>query len=818
MTAAKKTTPNSTAAKKSQAKSAPKNRFNRHNCLVLGLKVGFTALCCVVFYLIYLDGQIRSKMDGKLWQLPAEVYGRIESVRQADQPSLTTLRNLLQENGYRQTSLLGTPGDFKIENDTIVMIRRAFPFPDNAEPQRVLRLRFVQNRLNVIEDLVNRRAVDEFRFDPKLIAMLQSNNEDRLATPLHQYPRLLLDTLILIEDRRFYEHDGVSLLGISRALITNIQAGQTVQGGSTLTQQLVKNLFLSNERSLTRKINEALMAVLMDARYDKNRILETYLNEVYLAQDGDTQIHGFALASQFFFGRPVQEISLDQIALLVGMVKGPSLYNPWRNPNNALQRRNVVLKTMLEHAMIDQKLYDLLSARPLGVQARGSINKSQPAFMQLLQQDLQQQLGETKANNLSGARIFTTLDIHKQQAAEQALVNAVQQLKLKQKIGDLEAAMVVADYRTGAVLAMVGGVQTKFAGFNRALRSQRQIGSLVKPSIYLAALSDPERFRLNTPIENRPLTIKIKGSADWQPRNYDNKFSGSVMLMDALARSLNIPTVNIGMKVGLDNVIDVQQAMGWDQIKIPKVPAMLLGSYSISPYDVTKLYQVIANDGKKVALSSIESVFQRNGEAIYQRAFNPEQVVPEEAAIQTLYAMQQAVERGTGRSLQQNFAQYQLAGKTGTTNEARDTWFVGIDGENVATVWLGRDNNGKTGLTGASGALAVYRDYLEHVPPVQLNLTNLDNLQWIGINSSGSWNCGSGRTIPVWANKNQNFCTSAPTTVPSGAAPAAATSLQNTTPSAVEKQLSVWDALELKQGELNQDNAPAPVEDAQPSR
>ncbi|MGV6989469.1 penicillin-binding protein 1B [Testudinibacter sp. P80/BLE/0925] len=813
MTAAKKTKPNSTAAKKNEAKSAPKSRFNRHNCLTFGLKVGFTALCCVVFYLIYLDGQIRSKMDGKLWQLPAEVYGRIESVRQADQPTLATLRNLLLENGYRQTNLLGTPGDFKIENDTIVMIRRAFPFPDNAEPQRVLRLRFVQNRLNVIEDLVNRRTVDEFRFDPKLIAMLQSNNEDRLATPLHQYPRLLLDTLMLIEDRRFYQHDGVSLLGITRALITNIQAGQTVQGGSTLTQQLVKNLFLSNERSLTRKINEALMAVLMDARYDKNRILETYLNEVYLAQDGDTQIHGFALASQFFFGRPVQEISLDQIALLVGMVKGPSLYNPWRNPNNALQRRNVVLKTMLEHAMIDQKLYDLLSARPLGVQARGSINKSQPAFMQLLQQDLQRQLGETKANNLSGARIFTTLDINKQQAAEQALVGAVQQLKLKQKIGDLEAAMIVADYRTGAVLAMVGGVQTKFAGFNRALRSQRQIGSLVKPSIYLAALSDPERFRLNTPVENRPLTIKIKGSADWQPRNYDNKFSGSVMLIDALARSLNIPTVNIGMKVGLDKVIETQKAMGWDQIKIPKVPAMLLGAYSISPYDVTKLYQVIANDGKKVALSSIESVFQRNGEAIYQRAFTPEQVVPEEAAIQTLYAMQQAVERGTGRSLQQNFARYQLAGKTGTTNEARDTWFVGIDGENVATVWLGRDNNGKTGLTGASGALAVYRDYLERVPPVKLNLTRLDNLQWIGINNNGSWNCGSGRTIPVWVNKNQSFCASAATAVPSGTAPAAATSLQNTTPSAVEKQPSIWDALEL-----NQDNAPAPVEDAQPSR
>ncbi|MGR3808443.1 penicillin-binding protein 1B [Pasteurella testudinis] len=820
MTAAKNTTQNEQKRNKQQNKTAPsaKNhkRFTRHNCLIFGLKLGFTAVCCFVFYLIYLDGQIRSKMDGKLWQLPAEVYGKIESVRLSDRPALNQIRTQLLDNGYRQTNLLGTPGDFKIENDTIVLIRRAFPFPDNAEAQRVLRLRFQQNQLSVIEDLVNRRAVDEFRFDPKLIAMLQSNNEDRLATPLHQYPRLLIDTLLLIEDRRFYQHDGVSLLGITRAFITNIQAGQTVQGGSTLTQQLVKNIFLSNERSLTRKINEALMAVLMDGRYDKNRILETYLNEVYLAQDGDTQIHGFALASQFFFGRPVQEISLDQIALLVGMVKGPSLYNPWRNPNNALQRRNVVLKTLLEHAVIDQKLYDLLSARPLGVQARGSINKAQPAFMQLLQQDLQQQLGENRANNLSGARIFTTLDIHKQRAAEQALARSVQQLKLKQKIGDLEAAIVVADYRNGAIQAMVGGAQTQYAGFNRALRSQRQIGSLVKPSVYLAALSDPDNFRLNTPIENRPLTIKIRGSADWQPRNYDNKFSGSVMLVDALARSLNVPTVNIGMKVGLDKVIATQQTMGWDQIKIPKVPSMLLGAYAISPYDVTKLYQVIANDGKKIPLSSIESVYQRNGDMIYQRAFNPQQVVAEEAAIQTLYAMQQAVERGTGRSLQPNFAQYQLAGKTGTTNDARDTWFVGIDGADVATVWLGRDNNGKTGLTGASGALTVYREYLTLVPPVRLTLSKTEQIKWIGINSHGGWNCNSSRTIPVWADKNQNFCAYAPP-ASSGAAPGAAASLQSSsnqnTQSAVEKPSSVWDALEL-----NQSNAPAPVEDAQPSR
>ncbi|MBV7387761.1 penicillin-binding protein 1B [Pasteurellaceae bacterium TAE3-ERU1] len=786
--------------------AAPKRKRSwRMRFLIFSLKFGFTALCCVLFYLAYLDAKIRHTLDGSIWQLPAEVYAQIESIEQPRHPTLAEVRERLLDNGYRQVNMLGTPGDFKIENDTVVLIRRAFEFPDAPEPQRVLRLRFKDARLNVIEDLVNRQAIAQFRLAPKLIAMLQSNKEDRLAIPLHQYPRYLIDTLLLTEDRRFYEHNGVSLLGITRAMITNIQAGQTVQGGSTLTQQLVKNLFLSNRRSLTRKINEAFMAILLDARYDKNKILETYLNEVYLAQSGDTEIHGFALASQLFFGRPIQEIRLDQIALLVGMVKGPSIYNPWRYPDNATARRNVVLKIMQENGIINESLYQLLSRRPLDVKPKGSVTRAQPAFMQLVKQDLTTVLGEAKTTALSGARIFTTLDINKQRMAEKALVEATQKLQLQQKRPDLEAAMVVADYRSGGVLAMVGGVQTQYAGFNRALRSQRQIGSLVKPSVYLSALANPDQFRLNTPIQNRPITIRIKGAPDWQPRNYNRRYSGSVMLMDALVRSLNIPTVNVGMKVGLDTIIANQKAMGWDKIKIPRVPAMLLGSYSIAPFDVAKLFQVIANAGEKVPLSSIDSVTQRNGEVLYQRHNTASQVVPREAAIQTLFAMQQAVERGTGRSLQADFAEFHLAGKTGTTNDARDTWFVGIDGQEVVTVWLGRDNNGKTGLTGSTGALKLYQHYLTLVPPTQLHLSTSPNIKWVGINSFGSWDCGSGRTIPVWANRNQSFCSQsapvvAPSSQPASAAPAAP----------AERKPSVWDALNLQNG--------APVEEAQPSR
>ena len=771
---------------KNPEEKTPKKRRSFKNFL---LKVAFSGAVLTVFYGGYLDWQIRSKMDGQIWRLPAEVYSRIESVKISDNLAFDEVIQILLDNEYRQTTMVAAPGDFKLEDDTIVVLRRAFPFPDKPEPQRVLRLRFVDNKLNRIEDLVSVKAIDEFRLAPKLIAMLESDNEDRLAIPLQNYPRLLIDALILTEDRRFYDHHGINPVGIIRALITNIRAGQTVQGGSTLTQQLVKNLFLSSERTITRKANEALMSLLLDWRYDKNRILETYLNEIYLGQNGDTQIHGFELASQFYFGRSIREISLDQIALLVGMVKGPSLYNPWRNPQNALERRNVVLKLMLEHKMIGDELYQLLSQRPLGVQQKGQISRKYPSFIQTLQADLRRELGEHKISSLLGARIFTTMDLKQQAQAENAVVNTVSQLQLKTKNPYLEGAMIVADYRVGEIRAVVGGLQTQYAGFNRALMAKRQIGSLVKPSIYLTALSNPEQFRLNTPINNQPITINIKGSPPWQPRNYDKKYSGSVMLMDALARSLNIPTVNIGMKVGLSKVIDTQKAMGWDNVEIPKVPAMLLGAYTISPYDVTKLYQTIANQGGRIELTTVDTIADRQGNIIYQHDKTAKQVVPQEAAFQTLFAMQQTVERGTARSLQNDYADLRLAGKTGTTNDARDTWFVGIDGKNISTVWLGRDDNGETKLTGASGALQIYKDYLSHTYIEKLKLNKPENMKWVGITQHGSWDCDSNRVIPVWVNNGQNFCGGTSNASPSPATPPAETEI-------APRQESVWDVLD----------------------
>ncbi len=771
---------------KQNKKPTKKSKYKKYFFITL-FKLTLGIFACLCIYGIYLDSRIKTKMNGKIWQLPAEVYSQVNTISVNSHPTLEEVTLILLEKKYREVTKLVMPGDFKIEKNRITLLRRAFPFPEQAESERIIRLNFKKNRLAYIEDLVRGHLVNQLNLEPKLIAMLHSDNdEDRQFLQLQYYPRLLIETLLLIEDKHFYQHDGVSLIGIGRALITNYKAGRHIQGGSTLTQQLVKNLFLTNEKTLTRKINEALMSIILDFNYSKNRILETYLNEIYLGQNGTYQIHGFSLASHFYFGRPIQEISLDQLAFLVGIVKGPSLYNPWRNPQNAIERRNLVLQVLLNNKIIDDKLYKMLITRPLGIKKKGIIYQKQPAFMQTLKMELKQKLGQNYFSKLSGSKIFTTLDHDQQMATEMAVINGVSQLEHKyRRVKNLQSAMIVAEYRTGKIRAVVGGVETQSFGFNRAIQAKRQIGSLVKPSIYAIALSNPQQFRLNSRIKNSKITIRSKGSPDWTPRNYNRRFSGSVTLMNALVHSMNIPTVNIGMDVGLKNVIKKQKEMGWNSVWIPPYPSTLLGSYTISPYEVTKSYQVLANAGLKVPLTTIEAIISDKGKIIYKPNKNEiKQVLPQEASIQTLYAMQEVVKRGTARKLQKDFGFLHLAGKTGTTNSSRDTWFVGIDGKNVVTVWAGKDNNKNTHLTGSKGALYIYQQYLKRILPSRFELPKSPNIHWYGINSYGSWDCSSSTKIPVWTNNRQKSCAHH---IP-------------TTPSIKPKEkpkASIWDALLL---------------------
>lgn len=748
-------------SKKGRKNKPPKRRWRWFWFLV---KLGIVMAILLGIYGVYLAGKISDRLDGKVWDLPAAVYGRTVNLEPGMDYSLNEMVKLLEGMQYRKVTKITRAGEFSVTGNTIQMLRRPFDFPDSKEGQINARLTFGSSGLEKIENVDNGREFGFFRLDPKLITMLQSaNGEQRLFLARSGFPDELVKALLVTEDRNFYEHDGISITSIGRALLANLTAGRAVQGGSTLTQQLVKNLFLSNERTLVRKANEAYMALIMDYRYDKDRILELYLNEVYLGQSGDEQIRGFPLASLYYFGRPVDELSLDQVALLVGMVKGASVYNPWRNPKNALERRNVVLKLLqTQGGVIDQEMYDVLSARPLGVKEKSGVITPQPAFMQLVRQELREKLGD-KVDDLSGVKIFTTLDPVSQDAAENAVEEGVKAIRAERKKPELEGAMVVVDRISGEVRAMVGGSQPQFAGFNRAMAAERSIGSLAKPMTYLTALGIPDTYRLNTWLDDQPQTINVPGGGGtWSPRNDSKTFSGRVMLVDALARSINVPTVNLGMAVGLDAVADTFVRLGAPAKNIQKVPAMLLGAVNLTPLQVSQLFQTIGSGGNRATLSALRSVIAEDGTVIYQSFPQAQRAVAPQAAYMTLYGMQQVVERGTAaRRLGSKFGKYHLAGKTGTTNLMRDSWFVGIDGKEVTVSWMGLDDNSPSGLYGGSGALVLYGRYLDNQPPLALNLTPPEDIAEMSVNADGNFVCngvGVTRTLPVWTTDAQALC------------------------------------------------------------
>ena len=728
--------------------------------LWLLIKIGVVCAVLIAAYGVYLDQKIRSRIDGKVWDLPAAVYGRMVNLEPDMQISKNEMVRLLNATQYRQVSAMTRPGEYTVQANSIEMIRRPFDFPDSKEGQVRARLTFNGDRLDTIENMDNNRQFGFFRLDPRLITMLQSaNGEQRLFVKRNGFPDLLVDTLLATEDRHFYEHDGISLYSIGRAVLANLTAGRTVQGASTLTQQLVKNLFLSSERSYWRKANEAYMALIVDARYSKDRILELYMNEVYLGQSGDNEIRGFPLASLYYFGRPVEELSLDQQALLVGMVKGASVYNPWRNPKLALERRNLVLR-LLQQQVIDQELYDMLSARPLGVQPRGGVISPQPAFMQMVRQELQAKLGD-KVKDLSGVKIFTTFDSVAQDAAEKAATEGIPALKKQRKLPDLETAMVVVDRFTGEVRAMVGGAEPQFAGYNRAMQARRSIGSLAKPATYLTALSQPNQYRLNTWIADAPISIRLSNGQTWSPQNDDRRYSdsGKVMLVDALTRSMNVPTVNLGMALGLPAVVDTWTKLGAPKNQLNAVPSMLLGALNLTPIEVAQAFQTIASGGNRAPLSALRSVIAEDGTVLYQSYPQAERAVPAQAAYMTLWTMQQVVQRGTGRQLGAKYPGLHLAGKTGTTNNNVDTWFAGIDGGQVTITWVGRDNNQPTKLYGASGAMSIYQRYLANQTPTPLVLTPPEDVVDMGVDGSGNFVCSGGmRSLPVWTTTPDALC------------------------------------------------------------
>ena len=754
-----------TAKKKAPTKRKPVSKKKAQTSrpfwkglMILGFKLSLVMLAILLIAGIYLDTVVKKRFDGQLFSLPTVVYSRVLTLSPGQNISLQTVTRELDLLKYQKVRQPQRSGEYSSSSTKIELIRRPFEFQQGPEPDRHVMLYFNSDGLQKIENRTVKKQMGFLQIEPQFLGMLDADDDQqRLFLRREQFPEVMVDALLATEDRDFYQHDGVSPLAIARAVVVNAKAGRTVQGGSTLTQQLAKNLFLSRERTLWRKIREAYIALILDYRYSKDRILEAYLNEVYLGQTGGEAIHGFGLAAQVYFGRPIEELRIDQLAMLVGMVKGPSYYNPMRFPDRVKDRRDLVLRLMMQEEILSPRQYDMAASRPLDVKKRASISTRQPAYFQQLKWELKEKAGEAYQRG-EGLRAFTTLDPLSQQKAEKAIERTVPQLEKRAGKG-LESAMVIVDRQSGEIRAMIGGSRTGFDGFNRAINAKRPIGSLVKPAIYLSALENPEKYSLATTLDDKPISLKGSKGTTWTPRNYDRKFRGQVPLYYALSRSLNVPTVNLGLMVGLSKVSDTLVKLGVDAQEINQVPAMLLGSISLSPYQVAQMYQTLGNGGRKSPLTALKAVVNTDGELLYENFPRSSRVVSEQATWLTIYGMKKTVSEGTARFLNSKYSWAALAGKTGTSNDSRDSWYAGIDGREVAITWLGRDDNKPMKLTGSSGALRVYADYLSMRTPEVYQLPWPNKITTAGFdlesNKTLEADCSGNVKLPIWDKSDQ---------------------------------------------------------------
>ncbi|MBK1703280.1 penicillin-binding protein 1B [Halochromatium glycolicum] len=682
-------------------------------------------------YGVHLDKVVRSKFEGKRWALPARVYARPLELYVGRPMTQDALVGELQRLKYRETADLGRAGSFNTDGDRVLIRTRPFRYWDGAESERLISVQIADGVITDMRSGGNGRDLALVRLDPALIASIYpTHNEDRVLLRRQQLPPLLVKTLLAVEDRSFYQHLGVDPRAILRAAFENLMAGRTVQGASTLTQQLVKNFYLTQERTLERKAKEAYMAVLLDHRYSKDEILTAYANEVYLGQDGSRAIHGFGLASRFYFDRDLDELSTPQVALLVAILKGPGEYNPRRHPDKATERRNLVIDLMAHHQVISAAEAEQAKSAPLGIKDGGAKPAGDyPSFIQLVRRQLQRDYREEDLRS-EGLRIFTTLDPLIQTQTETAVQTRLPKLDAQRgyKRGTLETAAVVTSVSQGEVLALVGGRDTDYAGFNRALDAVRSVGSAIKPVVYLTALSQPERFSLLTPIADRPISLRIGGQL-WQPKNYDRRTHGTVPLYRALAKSYNLATINLGLQVGVDHVADMLGRLGVVR-PVKRVPAMLLGSVSLPPIELAQVYQTIAAGGFRAPLRAIREVLDAAGKPLNRYPLAVEPVVSSDAAYLTQWAMRKVVEQGTATWLNQKLPEdLQVAGKTGTTNDMRDSWFAGFSSDRVVVVWVGRDDNKPMGLTGSSGALRVWGDIMASIDNQSLRDAAPDSIE-----------------------------------------------------------------------------------------
>jgi len=718
--------------------------------IIPGLLVVAAGAAASTAYVLRLDHMVVRQFEGRRWTLPAQVYAAPVELYDGLALSQSELEQELQRLAYRRVASIPAAGAL-VRTGTYLKVGgrievglRATRFADEARPAEALSVTTSAGAITSLTDGAG-HEVPIVRLDPLLIgSIFPIHGEDRIVVTPDQVPPLLPAALIAVEDRDFETNRGISITGILRAIWVDMRAGSWEQGGSTLTQQLVRSYFLSTRRTASRKIREAIMAVSLDEHFSKADLMNAYINEIHLGQDGNRAIHGFGLASQFYFGKPLSELDLDEIATLVAIVRGPSYYDPRRHPDRVLKRRNLVLEEMAEQQVIAKTDALAAATRPLGVTPKTS-GAYYPAYLDLVRRTLRRDYREQDLTE-AGLKVFTNLDPRVQADAESILDRELARLdrtrqarRARSARGEparpapaLEGAVVVTTPQSGDVIAVVGGRDAGFDGFNRALDGRRQIGSAVKPFVYLAAI-ESGRYNDTSIVEDAPVTIKLSGGRLWSPRNFTRQDYGPVPLVRALAESLNDATVNLGMDVGLDPIVQTLQRFGLAE-EPPRNPALLLGTIDLTPLEVAQLYGGLANGGFRTNLRAVRAVISADGKPLKAFPLEVQQVAKPDAVYQVDSMLEQVIERGTGRPALAVLPRGLVtAGKTGTSSDLRDSWFAGFSGSDLAVVWVGYDNDSMTGLQGATGALSVWSHLIADISTSSWDAPMPDGLQQVTI-------------------------------------------------------------------------------------
>lgn len=684
-------------------------------------------------WIMHLDRVVTKQFQGRHWSVPARVFAAPLELYAGARISADDLEEELRRVHYRRGDPAGGPGVYRRVGNAFDIRTRRVRFIDE---QRDAQLVSIHADASAITSMRQADGADlpVFRLDPPVIgSVFPIHGEDRLVLSPEEIPALLRNGIKLIEDRRFDQHHGVDTLGVLRAIWVNLRAGRVVQGGSTLTQQLVKNYFLTDAQTFDRKATEAVMALRLEAHYSKDEILVAYLNEVFLGQDGERAIHGFGLGSEFYFAKPLGELDAGELALLIGLVKGPSYYDPRKHPDRALARRNLVLKEFTDAHLIDANAAQRAAAAPLGLRPGGG--SYVPAYIDLVRRHLKRDYAEADLT-AAGLSVYTSLDPRAQASAERALTGDLQRLDTKAAArgGHLQGAVIVAEPNSGDVVAVVGGRDTDTAGtFNRALDARRPIGSLVKPAVYLTAL-ESGRYTAASLIDDAPIEMKLPDGSIWAPQNFEHNVNGSVPLAKALAESLNLATVKLGMDLGLPKVADTLHSLGLESAAALN-PSMLLGAVEMSPLEVVQVYTSLANGGFRARLRAVLAVLDEQGRPLKQFKVQVEPAAPPAAVYQLLRMLMLVPTHGTARDAAARLPRgLVIAGKTGTSSDTRDSWFAGFTGSYLSVVWVGYDDNRITGLTGATGALPVWADTMASLKPVSFEPIAPDSTEdrWIG--------------------------------------------------------------------------------------